>query len=240
MGPCVRRLFVSLASSSWFALRPNPSHAQSSSAYDTYASTYDRLDGGQLAYRLGMDDLRRGAISLAQGDVLEVGVGTGLNLPLYDWSRVRTFTALDASSGMLNLARTRAADLGVLSKSRIMIGDVARLPFHDSTFDSIVDTFSLCVFDEPETAVCEMRRVLRPTGRVFLVEHQRATGLAPLAAYQDLTAPLIAPLSKGCVWNQDVRAIAHRAGFRVERAEESLLGTVVSLVLQPVNKSILL
>mmetsp|Transcript_40905 Transcript_40905/g.94739 ORF Transcript_40905/g.94739 Transcript_40905/m.94739 type:complete len:301 (-) Transcript_40905:51-953(-) len=203
--------------------------ARSFDAYDAYAPSYDALDGGQAATRLGFDELRRSAIARARGDVLEVGVGTGLNLPLYDWSGVRSLVALDASQGMLSEARKRVLDLGVASKVHLRQGDAASLQFADGTFDAVLDTYSLCVFADPETALREMRRVLKPKGIIICVEHQRASGL--LGAYQDATAPLVTPMSKGCVWNQDVRAIARKVGCREVSAESSVFGTIVTLIL---------
>lgn len=220
-----RRLFVAVAP----LLAGSPGVSRGGD-YDAYAPTYDVLDGGQAAARLGFDELRRSAVSRAHGDVLEVGVGTGLNLPLYDWTSVRSLVALDASSGMLGVARARVDELGVGDKVTLKQGDVAALPFPDGTFDFVLDTFSLCVFPDPEAAMREMRRVLKPTGSIFAVEHQRAGGL--LGAYQDLTEPLVTPQSKGCVWNQDVRAIAARAGLRETRAVEATLGAIVSLQLR--------
>ncbi|KAG8470739.1 hypothetical protein KFE25_009160 [Diacronema lutheri] len=231
-----RRLAVLLSTGAWVGLRPGASRADgprvdaTSHMYDSYAPTYDALDGGLAASRLGFDELRRVACARAHGAVLEVGAGTGLNLPLYDWSRVRSLVALDASSGMLDVARARADGLGLAGKVTFARGDVAALPFDDGTFDVVLDTFSLCVFADPIAAMAEMRRVLAPSGTIIAVEHQRADGL--LGAYQDLTEPLVTPRSKGCVWNQDVRAIARRAGCREVEARDSLAGTVVSLVLQ--------
>ena len=220
-----------LAASCFANLRPGASRGASS--YDAFAPTYDALDGGQAAAELGFDALRREAIARAsRGRVLEVGVGTGLNLPLYDWAGVSSFVAIDASAGMLDVARARAQRLGVADKARLLVGDVAELPFDASTFDVVVDTFSLCVFEDPAAALREMRRVLKPGGLLVCVEHQRAAGL--LGAYQDASEPFVTPLSKGCVWNQDVRALARRAGFREVVVDEAVLGTVVSLVLEAV------
>lgn len=227
---CVSRRFVVLAASCFVGLRPGASRGASS--YDAFAPTYDVLDGGQAATELGFDALRRKAIARASGRVLEVGVGTGLNLPLYDWAGVSSFVAIDASAGMLDLARTRAQQLGIADKARLQVGDIAELPFEASTFDVVVDTFSLCVFEDPAVAMREMRRVLKPAGLLVCVEHQRANGL--LGAYQDVSEPFVTPLSKGCVWNQDVRALARRAGFREVVVDEAVFGTVVSLVLEAV------
>jgi ubiquinone/menaquinone biosynthesis C-methylase UbiE len=145
----------------------------------------------------------------ASGDVLEVAVGTGLNLALYDWSRLTSLTGLDLSDGMLaeaagriqaapelaqaSLVTTRSSDSssgGSSSSSsngsvpvRLVQADVAQLPFPDGSFDVVLDTFSLCVFGQPQAALDEMARVLRPGGRLLLLEHSRSDNPL-LGAYQ--------------------------------------------------------
>lgn len=201
--------------------------------YDGYATRYNELDGGVVADTLGIDSLRAAAISRCQGQVLEVGVGTGLNLALYDRSRCSSVTGVDLSDGMLRQAAAETARLG-LSQVRLQQMDASRLSFTDASFDCVVDTFSLCVYAEPLAALREMARVCRPGGRVLLVEHQRSE-VGPLRSYQDLTAPVIARLGgKGCVWNQDVDTMLRQAGLRVLRKEPALLGTVALFETTPV------
>ena len=226
------------------------------SVYDSYSTDYDSLDGGAIADLLGFKRLRARAVSLAKGRVLELAVGTGLNLPLYYHSDsdldssttssvVSSLTAVDLSPGMLSVASKRIEDLGLgrkgdreFSSSRsppppiLVAADAAALPFEDSSFDTVLDTFSLCVFPEPLKALAEARRVLeRNDGRLVLVEHSRASSSRALALYQDATAGLITSSGgggKGCVWNQDVPRLLQDAGFKVE-AEERVAGGTVGL-----------
>jgi len=153
-------------------------------------------------------------------------VGTGLNLQYYDRTRVQTLTAVDLSEGMLREAERASAQLSAMPQVRFAQMDAAQLSFADSSFDAVVDTFSLCVMLEPEAALREMRRVCAPGGRVLLVEHTRSA-VGALGVYQDLTAPAAAAfLGKGCVYNQDVPALLRRAGLRVVRKREALFGLV--------------
>ena len=228
------------------------------SAYDSYSSDYDSLDGGALADLLGFTRLRKKAVCSARGRVLELAAGTGLSLPLYyndagdveedssSSSVVTSLTAVDLSPGMLSVARKRIEDLGLGTRRRgrgsssspsprlpppvLVAADAASLPFADSAFDTVVDTFSLCVFPEPLRALREARRVLEKTkGKLVLVEHSRVSSNRALALYQDVTAGLIASSKgggKGCVWNQDVPKLLREAGFEVEVEERVAGGTV--------------
>jgi len=111
------------------------------------------------------------ACSRASGVVLEVAIGTGLNLPHYP-EGVR-LTGLDLSAEMLEIARTRAANLG--QEIDLREGDAHALPFGDKSFDAVVCTYSLCNIPDPAQAVTEMKRVLRPGGKLVLVDHIRSS-----------------------------------------------------------------
>jgi len=132
--------------------------------WNAYASRYDRdmrLIGWLFA------DGRRWVCSRAEGDVLEVGVGSGLNLEHYP-PGVR-LTGIDLSPAMLALARRRAADLSLAADLRE--ADAQALPFADATFDTVVCTLSLCAIPDEVAAVAQMCRVLRPGGRLLLLDH---------------------------------------------------------------------
>ncbi|KAK9865284.1 hypothetical protein WJX84_009694 [Apatococcus fuscideae] len=197
-------------------------------AYDRYSGRYDELDDGPLARLLGLPQLRKQLLHQANGKVLEVAVGTGLNLPLYEWPVVESLAALDLSTGMLSQAERRAEALALSSHILFQKGDVTQLPFQDGCFDSVVDTFSLCVFEKPQAALNEMARVLKPDGRLLLLEHTLSS-LQPIAWYQDLTAVAVAKSAKGCVWNQRVPEMVEQAGLTILEMVPAVAGSVVSI-----------
>ena len=139
-------------------------------AWDKQAGRYDRQIGWWERHLFGRGN-RDWAAQRARGDVLDVAVGTGLNLPVYKPDL--NVTGIDLSSAMLDVARHRAADLG--RDVDLREGDAHHLPFDDASFDTVVCTFSLCNIPDPHQALNEMRRVLRPGGRLVLVDHVRST-----------------------------------------------------------------
>ncbi len=137
---------------------------RSAPRYDKDIRRYDRFL---------FTDGRSWACSQATGNVLEVGVGTGLNLPHYP--RHIQLTGIDASPAMLAIARRRAAGLGLQAELRE--ADAQALPFPDASFDTVVCTLALCCIPSDRTAISEMHRVLRPGGRLVLLDHVVSTNL---------------------------------------------------------------
>lgn len=128
---------------------------------------------------------REWACSQASGDVLEIAVGSGRNLSHYP--RDVRLTAIELSPAMLELARARAAELGL--EVDLRLGDAQALDLPDDSFDTVVSTFSLCSIPDDRKAVAEAKRVLRPGGRLILFEHVRSPSL-PVRAVQRLLDPL--------------------------------------------------
>ena len=133
--------------------------------WDRHSRSYDREM--QFMERLLFKDCRQWVCSRARGNTLEVGMGTGLNLPFYP-PDVK-LTGIDLSAAMLRKARARAADLH--RSVDIQEADAHTLPFAAGSFDSVVCTFSLCAIPDGRRALSEMIRVLRPGGQLLLADH---------------------------------------------------------------------
>ena len=130
----------------------------------------------------------------AYGAVLEIGIGSGLNLPYYG-ARVKRICGVDPSAELLDIARRGAKRQS--TEVELVRQSAERLPFGDASFDSAVMTWSLCSIADPLAALREAKRVLKPGGELFFVEH----GLAPepgVAAWQHRLTPLWRPLAGGC------------------------------------------
>ncbi|MBD3892538.1 class I SAM-dependent methyltransferase [Hydrogenophaga sp.] len=154
--------------------------------------------------------MRAQVVPLAHGRVLEVGIGTGLNLPHYDRSRVQRITGIDPGLEMQPRARRRIKAAGIEVE---LLGLSAELiPRPDASFDSVVLTYTLCSIPDPLAALREMRRVLAPGGVLLFCEHGRAPD-AYVARWQDRLQPLWGRLAGGCHLNRDVPALLHAAGF---------------------------
>jgi len=169
-------------------------------------------------------DSRQWACSQARGNVLEVAVGTGLNLEAYP--RGVTLTGIDLSEAMLDIARGRASQLG--RTASLQQADAHELPFDDASFDTVVCTFGLCAIPDHTKAIAEMTRVLRPGGRLILVDHIESTSRVARAVQRALeifTVPLGGEHFLRRPLNQ-VRA----GGFDIEQVQRFKLGLVERLV----------
>jgi len=156
----------------------------------------------------------RGALlSGVTGRVIELGAGTGLNLPHYraDVSLVAT----EPDPSMLARARTRGAPR--LDSVCLTECSAEELPFSAASFDHAVGTLVFCTIPNPERALAEVARVLRPGGQLHLIEHERSAQSA-LGRIQDLVTPLWKHVAGGCHLNRDVLALVKRAGFQVTQA----------------------
>lgn len=156
---------------------------------------------------------RKRWVPRAHGDVLELGVGSGLNLAFYDPERVRAVTAIDPSLPLLERARPRVAAAQV--PVELVCAPAERLPFPDASFDSALVTYSLCSVDDPVRALAEVRRVLRPGGELVLIEHGLARDPAT-QRWQHRVTPLWRRIAGGCRLDRDMLAILREARFTTE------------------------
>lgn len=194
-------------------------------AYDAFARWYDPTEAvGEV---LGLSRLRRRLLAGARGRVLEVGIGTGRNLPYYP--RECEITGVDLSPEMLARAAARARKLGLTVDLRVM--DAEALEFPDASFDTVVDALAICTYPDPRQALREMARVCKSDGRILLLEHGRSDRRW-LARWQDRRAPRHAE-KLGCHWNRDPRALTDEAGLDMDRADRRLLGTVHLIEARP-------
>jgi SAM-dependent methyltransferase len=163
--------------------------------------------------------LRRDVCRGLSGRVLEIGFGSGLNLAAYPAS-VSSVDAVEPSDLGWELSADRRARSSV-PVDRVGL-DGQRLSAADATYDAVLSTFTLCTIPDVETALAEVRRVLRPGGALHLLEH----GLAPdpkVAAWQRRLDGLQGRLAAGCHLTRDAPGLAERAGFTVERLEQAYL-----------------
>jgi ubiquinone/menaquinone biosynthesis C-methylase UbiE len=157
---------------------------------------------------------RERVIGAAEGRVLEIGVGSGLNLPFYG-PTVSEVLALEPAPKLLAMAR-RVPDPGM--PVSFIEASAESIPLDDQSVDTVVTTWTLCTVPEAATAIAEMRRVLKPHGKLLFVEH----GLAPDASvrwWQDRLTPIWRRLSGGCHLNRPIQSMIEGGGFHMDRVE---------------------
>lgn len=190
--------------------------------YDQQAANYDAVGG---AGRL--ETMRAKLFSQARGDVLELGVGTGATFAHYP--KLSSLTGLDLSEKMLEKARARADALPFLVE--LWQTDFQRIPFGDGSFDTVSSSLGLCGIPDPALLFSEIRRVLRPGGRLLALEHVR-----PPNAVLGLGADAIDPIWDrivGCHANRRTLRLLEQSGFKLRILERHLLGVLVSLIAEP-------
>ena len=153
---------------------------------------------------------RAKVVPRASGDILELGCGGGTNLQFYDWSRVNSLSGVDPSPELLGRAQDALLRSG--RSANFANGIAEALPFENSSFDSVVTTFTLCSVQDPTAALSEVRRVLRPGGRLIFLEHGKAP--EPAAAnWQNRIEPVWKHIAGGCHLTRPVTGAISDAGF---------------------------
>ena len=155
---------------------------------------------------------RERVIAGARGRVLEIGIGSGLNLPLYG-PAVDTVIGLEPSPELLRMARDRAATARV--PVQLLEASAEAVPLDTASIDTVVMTWTLCTIPDPHSALAELRRVLKPGGALLFVEHGRAPELG-VARWQDRLDPLWRRIAGGCHLNREIDTLIAGSGFRID------------------------
>ena len=163
----------------------------------------------------GFQNKRSQIVPHAYGTVLEIGIGSGLNLDFYDFDKVDSVIGIDPALPSIAMARERTIKKGVNDKFSFMALSAESLPLKDNYFDSVVIAYSLCTIPNPEAALQEIKRVLKPEGRLLFMEH----GLAPESStqnWQHRLTPHWKKFAGGCHMNRDIESMLLNADFQFE------------------------
>jgi ubiquinone/menaquinone biosynthesis C-methylase UbiE len=189
--------------------------------YNRLARDYDSLTRGFDRVMLGAGRSR--VCSRARGETLEIAVGTGLNLPCYPPEV--TLTGVDVSPAMLSYAERRAHDLDLDVK--LLLGDAQALAFPDEQFETVTSTLLMSTVPDPHLAACEMRRVLKPGGRLLLLDFARSP-IALVRWVEQAVAPLTARSRFSLL--RDPLDYLEVVGFTIEHVGRFRLGIIEEVV----------
>jgi ubiquinone/menaquinone biosynthesis C-methylase UbiE len=162
---------------------------------------------------------RAALLSEVEGDILEIGFGTGLNLPFYP-EQTGKITTIDVNQGMRRIADPRIAHSRMAVDFRILDG--ANLPMPDNFFDTVVSSWTLCSIARVDKALAEIRRVLKPGGKFVFVEHGRSEH-PTVAQWQDRLTPIQKILADGCHLNRDMEKIVGDSGLAIDELQRFIV-----------------
>lgn len=205
--------------------KPDPDATEATRRrYQRISSIYDVMEGmAEERYR----PWRQKLWSLVPGlHVLEAGIGTGKNIPYYP-SGV-SITAIDLTPGMLQRAQDRIGNMNLQSKVELCLGDVQQLDFPEAVFDSAVATFVFCSVPDPVLGLRELRRVVKPGGRILLLEHMRSPNPI-LGTIMDFLNPLVVRLMGANINRKTVENV-HKAGLEIEQVEDLGMRGIFKLI----------
>ncbi|MAR89655.1 MAG: class I SAM-dependent methyltransferase [Pseudomonadota bacterium] len=157
-------------------------------------------------------------LQTADGRVLEIGAGTGANLSYYS-DRVTEVVAIEPVAAMLEKARTALRHAPHDIPVSLQVADARKLPFADASFDSVVACLVFCTIPDPEQAVAEMYRVLKPGGKLIFYEHV-ASSRPGVRVWQHRINPVWRKLACGCEINRDTRTLFEQAGFHYRQIKD--------------------
>jgi len=176
-----------------------------------FSAIYDHLMAS--TEKAGLGERRRTLLASAKGDVLEIGAGTGANLAYYG-PGVGTLTLTEPEKPMLRRLEKRTQQATSSSAPIVLRAPAEDLPFQDDTFDTVVSTLALCTVDDQPRALREIRRVLRPGGRLLFIEHVRSDD-AKAARLQDRMHGINHFMGSGCNCNRPTLDTIRSTGFTV-------------------------
>ena len=204
--------------------------------FQEVAECYDRQIGRDEAV-MGVNILRRSLLYFnAKGTVLEVGAGTGRNIGHYPSGAVDRVLMTDSSAEMLARAKEKLRQRNWERPQYACIeADSQSLNFPNNYFDTVVDTFGLCSYDDPVKTLQEMARVCKPEGRILLLEHGRSKRWDFISRYLDKHAERHAK-NWGCVWNRDLDEIIEESGLVQDTLRTWHFGTTYYVVCRPQNR----
>ncbi len=162
---------------------------------------------------------REKIIPLASGNVLEIGVGSGLNLPFYT-SKVKTLTAIDPSKELWKRTQINIEKLPFDFK--FLIASAENIPENDHSFDCVVITYTLCTIPNLKLAFSEIKRVLKPNGKLLFCEHGKAPEKG-IQKYQNIINPFWKRIGGGCNLNRNIPALIEENGFTISKLETMYL-----------------
>ncbi len=181
---------------------------------------YSRLIFPSLIDRVMSGDdfanYRRKTLANATGEVLEIGFGTGLNLPYYPTDTVKNISTIDINPGMNKLAQKRISVSTINVRFQVLNGE--QLPMSEDTFDTVVSTWTLCSIKNVEQAIAEIYRVLKPGGKFLFIEH----GLSnepKIQTWQHRLNPIQKIIADGCNLNRDIKALINHQFINLEIQE---------------------
>ncbi len=163
---------------------------------------------------------RQKVVPLAAGRVLEIGIGSGLNLPYYDPKKVERVIGLDPAEEMLAYARRRSETLPFAVEYLVLDGE--NIPLEGRSVDTVLVTYTLCTIPDAIAALEGMRRVLKPGGRLIFCEHGKAPDESVLR-WQRRLNPIWNRIGGGCNLDRDVPAMIEAAGFRIDALDSMYL-----------------
>ena len=164
--------------------------------------------------------LRQQTLLPASGSVLEIGFGTGLNLPFYP-PEIKQLTALDSEDFMPELVAARITKSG-LQVDRVQLDAAGTLPFAENSFDTVVSTWTMCSIANIDGALLEMKRILKPSGKLLFCEHGRSDD-ASTAKWQDRLNPIQNIIGCGCHINRQISNLLTQAGFVIEELDRFVM-----------------